>query len=133
MNEFKDYYSIIGILPSTDSEALDLAYREKAKIYHPDVYSGDKHFSEEEIKKINEAYGVLKDPIKRLEYDHVWSKMNSIELTSTNQIIDFEAEKKRNSDKLELSLKRKRKLDNLIMMWSILAIILVFSLTVLFK
>ena len=48
MTTYKDYYSIHGIMPLADSETLDLAYREKRKIYHPDVSSGKKHFGEEE-------------------------------------------------------------------------------------
>ena len=69
---FKDYYSILGL--NSNKVTLDeikLAYREKAKKYHPDINAGDNS-SEEKFKEINEAYKVLSDSKSRKRYDRSW-------------------------------------------------------------
>ena len=136
MNEYNDHYSILGVYPSSNNDELDLAFKEKIKIYHPDVFEGDKAYAEQETKKIIEAYSILKDPIKKSEYDKIWIERNKSELTvlenSNNNIENNDIEQK----KIERSLlfqKRRRQLDNLIMLCSIVAVLLVFSLTVYFK
>ncbi len=40
-------------------EQLKIRYKELVKRYHPDTNGGDKE-SEERLKQVNEAYGVLK-------------------------------------------------------------------------
>ena len=69
---FKDYYNILGL--NSNKVTLDeikLAYREKAKKYHPDINAGDTS-SEEKFKEINEAYKVLSDSKSRKRYDRSW-------------------------------------------------------------
>ena len=71
---FKDYYKILGL--ETNKVSLDeikVAYREKAKKFHPDINVGN---SEAEIifKDVNEAYRTLSDPIQRRKYDFKWNK-----------------------------------------------------------
>ena len=63
-----DYYQILGV--SKDASVADLkkAYRDLAVKYHPDKNSGSKE-AEEKFKEINAAYDVLKDPVKRQNYD----------------------------------------------------------------
>lgn len=61
----KDYYSILGVLPSAEQIVIRAAYRALSQIYHPDMESGD----EEKMKEINEAYSTLNDPAKRKKYD----------------------------------------------------------------
>ena len=70
---FKDYYKILGLKNSKVSiEEIKSAYREQAKIYHPDVNVGSK-FSEERFKDINEAYRVLSVPVSKRKYDRMWN------------------------------------------------------------
>ena len=66
----KTYYDILGVKPDSSSDEIKTAYRELAKAYHPDTtaYKSKKH-AENKFKKINEAYEVLSDQKKRLEYD----------------------------------------------------------------
>ncbi|XP_059065024.1 chaperone protein dnaJ 20, chloroplastic-like [Cryptomeria japonica] len=46
------------------------AYREKARIYHPDVCSpGEKEKSSEMFLLVQEAYEILSDPMLRANYD----------------------------------------------------------------
>lgn len=69
---FKDYYNILGL--NSNKVTLDeikLAYREKAKKYHPDINAGDTSY-EEKFKEINEAYKVLSDSKARKRYDRSW-------------------------------------------------------------
>ncbi len=64
----KNYYKILGVSQSANSEAIKRAYRNKAKTYHPDISSAK--ISKEQFQLINEAYQVLKDEQKRRLYDH---------------------------------------------------------------
>ena len=64
-----NYYDILEVSHNASPEVIQNAYKTLAKKYHPDVYQGDKSFAEEQMKQINEAYEVLSDPQKRMEYD----------------------------------------------------------------
>lgn len=69
MDHQKDYYAILGILPSADEATIKAVYRALAKKWHPDTFKGDKRQAEEKLKEINEAYSVLSDPKSRKAYD----------------------------------------------------------------
>lgn len=64
----KDYYRILGVPRSADVSDIKKAYRQLARKYHPDVNPGNKA-AEARFKEINEAHGVLSDPVKRKKYD----------------------------------------------------------------
>ena len=64
----KDYYQILGLKRGANYDAIKKAYRELAMKYHPDKNLGDKA-SEEKFKEINEAHNILKDPVKKKNYD----------------------------------------------------------------
>lgn len=66
----KDYYEILGVKKNAKAEELKKAYRALAKKYHPDKNPGDKA-AEERFKEIQEAYDVLKNSQKRVEYDQL--------------------------------------------------------------
>ena len=67
--EDKNYYDWLEISKKASPEVIEKAYKALVKKYHPDLQEGDKRESEEIIKKINEAYDVLSDPIKKSDYD----------------------------------------------------------------
>ncbi len=75
MNDFKDYYKILGVSKESSAAELKKRYRELAIMYHPDKYSDlspeDAKYQEIEarMKEINEAYTVLKNPSSRERYD----------------------------------------------------------------
>lgn len=76
MQNFRDYYEILGIARDASAEEIKKVYRRLARQYHPDLNPGDKA-AEEKFKDIGEAYEILSDVNKRLEYDRYsrfWNK-----------------------------------------------------------
>jgi len=69
MNFNKDYYAILGVLPTAEKAVIKAAYRALAQIYHPDRYEGSKEDAEFRMRELNEAYSVLSRPEKRAKYD----------------------------------------------------------------
>lgn len=70
---FKDYYKILGLENSRVTvPEIKSAYREQAKIYHPDV-NAQNSFSEERFKDINEAYRILSNSSSKRRYDRMWN------------------------------------------------------------
>lgn len=68
MENFRNYYDILGIPTDATSEEIKKEFRRLARKYHPDVNQGDAT-AEEKFKDINEAHEVLSDPKKRSQYD----------------------------------------------------------------
>ncbi|MGD1866863.1 MAG: DnaJ C-terminal domain-containing protein [Phormidesmis sp.] len=78
MQNFRDYYEILGIPKTSTAEEIKRAYRGLARQYHPDVNPGDQA-AEEKFKLLGEAYGVLSDVDKRKQYEQYsqyWDKKN---------------------------------------------------------
>lgn len=67
MTASKDLYEILQVDPSVDQEVIRTAYRALAQRFHPDLNSSPQ--AAELMKQVNEAYGVLSDPVKRAAYD----------------------------------------------------------------
>jgi molecular chaperone DnaJ len=64
-----DYYRVLGVQPDADPAAIRSAYRRLVRRYHPDVSRGVA--SKQKFLKIQEAYAVLSDRVKRRDYDHI--------------------------------------------------------------
>jgi len=63
----EDYYKILGVKKNATEETIRVRWIKLTKRYHPD--RGNPDASDEKIKKINEAYQVLKDEPTRFDYD----------------------------------------------------------------
>ena len=61
------FYHHLGVKPSASPEEIRKAYRRRVRQVHPDI-SPDEN-ANEKAQGIIEAYSVLRDPIKRSEYD----------------------------------------------------------------
>ena len=61
-----DYYTILEVSSSATTIEIKKSYRRLARLHHPDLNQDalDTH-----IKRLNEAYEVLRDPVKRAAYD----------------------------------------------------------------
>ena len=68
MQNYRDYYTILGVTREATVEEIKKVYRRLARQYHPDMNPGNKE-AEEKFKDIGEAYAVLSDIDKRAEYD----------------------------------------------------------------
>lgn len=63
-----NYYELLGISEDASSEEIKQAYRSNIKEWHPDLHP-DKPDAAAKTQEINEAYGILSDPVKRSKYD----------------------------------------------------------------
>ena len=61
-----DYYAILEVSPTSTTAEIKRSYRRLARLHHPDLNTQalDTH-----IKRLNEAYEILRDPLKRAAYD----------------------------------------------------------------
>ena len=66
----ENYYKILEVDRDASPEVIEKAYKALVKKNHPDLKEGlEKKEAEEKIKKINEAYDILSDVVKKEEYD----------------------------------------------------------------
>src|SRR6201747_245080 len=68
--QIKDYYGILGVKKTANSDEIRKAFRKLARKYHPDVNPGDKK-AEERFKEISEANDILSDEKKRKIFDQL--------------------------------------------------------------
>jgi len=69
MSGKRDYYEVLNVPRNASKEEIKRAYRELALKYHPDRNKSPD--AEEKFKEISEAYAVLSDDEKRMQYDHL--------------------------------------------------------------
>jgi curved DNA-binding protein CbpA len=105
----KDYYSILGVLPSIDDVTLTAVYRALVRKYHPDVFTGSKEEAEKRTKEINGAYEVLGNSDKRYDNarkDNGFGNYRQEGATSSPSEAtgDWEAQKKPKSNELRTQL-----------------------------
>ena len=71
-SQHENFFEMLGIQHTATPEEIQIAFKTRLKEYHPDrvAHLGAKlrKVAEEEIKLINQAYEVLKDPKKREEH-----------------------------------------------------------------
>ncbi|HEY4555020.1 MAG TPA: J domain-containing protein, partial [Lysobacter sp.] len=62
------HYQVLKVAPDAPVEVIRAAYRALAARHHPDR-RGDDPAAAEQMQRVNEAYSVLGDPIRRARYD----------------------------------------------------------------
>jgi curved DNA-binding protein CbpA len=67
MDNTKDYYATLGVLPTAEDFIIQAAYRALCKRYHPDLNKSDDN--NYKMAEINEAYETLGNASKRAIYD----------------------------------------------------------------
>ena len=63
-----DYWQVLGLAPGADAASLKRAFRAQARRWHPDL-NGNDPAAEERFKRVNEAYAVLSDPVRRRAWE----------------------------------------------------------------
>jgi curved DNA-binding protein len=63
-----NHWTVLGLDPGADPQALKRAFRQQARRWHPDLNGNDPH-AEEQFKAVNEAYAVLSDPQRRAQWE----------------------------------------------------------------
>jgi curved DNA-binding protein CbpA len=122
-----DYYSILGVLNTATAEEIRRAYLRKAKLFHPDIYTGsDGDFK---FKVLNEAYSTLINPEKRRRYDFKLKYGTSIEYRSQadkdrmrRYSINYEVLKRRREEARHAheKLRKKFRIFDRFIFWSLL-------------
>ena len=67
MSGKRDYYDVLGVAKNASKDDVKNAYRKLALEYHPDRNKSPG--AEEKFKEISEAYAILSDDEKRVQYD----------------------------------------------------------------
>lgn len=63
----RGYYKLLGVHRTASAEEIKAAFRERAKLYHPD--GNGSGANEDRFHRLREAYEALRDPQRRLHYD----------------------------------------------------------------
>jgi molecular chaperone DnaJ len=66
-NQKRDYYEVLGVDRKATKDEIRRAYRKLALKYHPD--RNKEPDAAEKFKEVSEAYAILSDDNKRLQYD----------------------------------------------------------------
>jgi curved DNA-binding protein CbpA len=67
--KFIDYYEVLGVWPTADTDTIKKAYFKLAKLHHPDVVGEAAGKEGVDFKLINEAFAILSDAAQRREFD----------------------------------------------------------------
>jgi curved DNA-binding protein CbpA len=62
-----DHYTVLGVAATASAQEITRAFHRLARRYHPDSHAGRGRPAE--LAAIVTAYQVLRDPVRRAEYD----------------------------------------------------------------
>jgi curved DNA-binding protein len=96
----RSYYDILGVSKSASDKDIKQAFRKLAKQYHPDANPNNPK-AEAKFKEINEAYEVLSDREKRVQYDQFGANFNNLGGNGSTQYTNVDFNDSSFSDILE--------------------------------
>ncbi len=88
MRTKRDYYEVLGVSKNASQDEIKKAYRKLALKYHPDRNKGNKE-AEDKFKEAAEAYAVLSDPQKRMQYDQFGHNLGGSGFSGFNNASDI--------------------------------------------
>lgn len=68
-SEARDYYEVLNTEPSASAAQLRAAFREAVLRHHPDR-AASSEIATRRTSVLNRAWAELRDPVRRLHYDH---------------------------------------------------------------
>lgn len=72
----KNYYSILGVLPTAELVVIKAAYRALCQLHHPDRNLQEPARAHAITQELNEAWAILSDPQKRREFDEALQRQS---------------------------------------------------------
>ncbi|MGB3612633.1 MAG: J domain-containing protein [Elainellaceae cyanobacterium] len=63
------HYTLLQVSPWASPQDIRRAYRELSKLYHPDTTALPADVAVAKFQQLNDAYGTLSNPERRLRYD----------------------------------------------------------------
>ena len=91
-NIMKNYYQILEISQNADTNEIKKAYRRLSMIWHPDKNKDVNAHTK--FIEINEAYEILIDPVKRIEYNNLLNRNEEAENSSKFKEWQYKAQEK---------------------------------------
>lgn len=66
-----NYYDELGLTPEASAEEIHQAYRNLARLLHPDQHHDEnlRRLAESQMKRLNAVHAILSDPLQRRRYD----------------------------------------------------------------
>ena len=77
--KFLNPYDVLGLPWASDFELVKATFKSLVKIYHPDIFKGDKDFAKERLTQLNAAYEFLSDSEQKREFDKTDQSKNQDE------------------------------------------------------
>ena len=65
-----DPYLVLGVSPKATQAEITHAYRTRLRAHHPDTRpTPSSHTADEHLRQLLAAYALLRDPVRRADYD----------------------------------------------------------------
>jgi len=94
----KDYYKILGLERTASKAEIKKAYYALARKYHPDLHNEEEYFINK-FNEISEAYYVLGDLDRRLDYSLTLFRYEEIREEAVAKLKELQIEMKKQARK----------------------------------